>query len=121
LEISKHLIIDIETPDFFLKTKEAVKNFTLGINHPNRILFGFSEWSLNQSNEIIEIVISFIDITERKLMEIELLKSKNNLKQRKKAKTDANMSHEIRTPLNGIIGFTHLLMKSKWKRIRKSI
>jgi signal transduction histidine kinase len=29
------------------------------------------------------------------------------------------MSHEIRTPLNGIIGFTHLLMKSKWKRIRK--
>jgi signal transduction histidine kinase len=40
-----------------------------------------------------------------------------------KAKTDflANMSHEIRTPLNGIIGFTHLLMKSKWKRIRKSI
>jgi signal transduction histidine kinase len=25
---------------------------------------------------------------------------------------DFNMSHEIRTPLNGIIGFTHLLMKS---------
>jgi signal transduction histidine kinase len=84
---------------------------------------GFSEWfSLNQSNEIIEIVISFIDITERKLMEIELLKSKEQSKQRIKAKTDfLNMSHEIRTPLNGIIGFTHLLMKSKWKRIRKSI
>jgi hypothetical protein len=27
---------------------------------------------LNQSNEITEIVISFIDITERKVMEIEL-------------------------------------------------
>jgi hypothetical protein len=33
---------------------------------------GFSEWfsGFNQSNEITEIVISFIDITERKLMEM---------------------------------------------------
>jgi signal transduction histidine kinase len=39
------------------------------------------------------------------IMEIELLKSKEQSESASKAKTDflANMSHEIRTPLNGII------------------
>jgi hypothetical protein len=38
--------------------------------------------------EISEIVISFIDVTERKLMEIELLKSKEQSESASKAKTD---------------------------------
>jgi signal transduction histidine kinase len=80
---------------------------------------GFSKWisGCRPKAEISEIVISFIDVTERKLMEIELLKSKEQSESASKAKTDflANMSHEIRTPLNGIIGFTHLLMKSELK------
>ncbi|WP_016989795.1 PAS domain S-box protein [Flavobacterium sp. ACAM 123] len=117
-------IIDVEKHpiNLILKTKVAVKNFTLGINHPDSdkrvwvLVNGFPV--LDLKGEIAEIVISFIDITERKVMEIELLKSKEESEAANKAKTDflANMSHEIRTPLNGIIGFTHLLMKSELEK-----
>jgi len=75
------------------------------------------------------ILEAFIDITDRKLAEKELLMHRNNLEvlvqdrtkqlelarqesdRANKAKTEflSRMSHELRTPLNAIIGFSHLL------------
>jgi len=69
------------------------------------------------NNNVVALKGVVQDITQKKQIDA-VIKAKEQAEASNKAKSDflANMSHEIRTPLNGIVGFTDLLLKTKFDK-----
>jgi len=61
------------------------------------------------------------DITERRLAELEMTRSKDeaDFANRSKSEFLANMSHELRTPLNAIIGFAEIIKDQLFGEVGK--
>ncbi|MDB5272341.1 MAG: hypothetical protein JWO58_708 [Chitinophagaceae bacterium] len=67
---------------------------------------------VNTEGRVVVVQGSIQDITERKLLELELRDAKETAEKSVEAKEHflSNMSHEIRTPMNAVLGFTELLI-----------
>ena len=105
-----------------LRTGKPVWNVVLGVELPDKS----QRWiSINSqpifkdgSERPFRTATTFIDVTEKRAQEIELIKKTEELS-RAAAKAEAasaaksaflaNMSHELRTPLNGIVGVASVL------------
>lgn len=75
----------------------------------------------NDKGELVGSIGIHLDITEQKMLELELLEAREQAESSANAKQVflANMSHEIRTPMNAILGMGRQLQKTALDQTQK--
>lgn len=69
---------------------------------------------MHENNEVTRIIGTAMDITRRKIHEIEVQEAREKAEESDRLKSIflQTMSHELRTPLNAIIGFSDLMLNA---------
>ncbi|MCK4738745.1 MAG: response regulator [Deltaproteobacteria bacterium] len=85
------------------------------VHEDGRVIF-------NKAGVAEKMVGTTLDITDRKLAEVELRKAKEEAERANAAKSVflSSMSHEIRTPMNAIVGMSELLAETSLNKDQKA-
>lgn len=110
--IQKNIELQTQLKDGVIPSFQLEKSF---IHKDGHTVYGLLNATLikNTQNEPLYFLGNVQDITDRKIVEQELILSKEKAVQSDQLKTAflQNLSHEIRTPLNAICGLSGLLNK----------
>ncbi|HLY26323.1 MAG TPA: response regulator, partial [Aggregatilineales bacterium] len=111
----------LEDENYPARPGKALHNVVLGLTRPDaqRVWITANIQPLFSPGEgqPYATVISFSDITERKQMETDLIRAREEALESARLKSSflATMSHEIRTPINGMLGMVHILDEAALK------
>ncbi len=75
----------------------------------------------DQEGELAQVIEYTIDVTGKKMTEIQLVAAKKEAEKASQIKSEflANMSHEVRTPMSAILGMTRLVLETELNETQK--